>query len=98
MTNGLEIRPMSHMALEIADGMVYLEKIKFVHRDLAARNCMVTGDYTIKIGDFGLTRQTIICQCLQRLFQLGGWHLKTSQMVNSAAEVTYSVMECCCVS
>jgi serine/threonine protein kinase len=44
------------MALEIADGMAYLESKNLVHRDLAARNCMVSSDYTIKIGDFGLSR------------------------------------------
>jgi len=36
--------------------MAYLESLKFCHRDLAARNCMVAGDMTVKIGDFGMAR------------------------------------------
>ncbi|XP_069595251.1 insulin receptor [Ranitomeya imitator] len=50
------IQEMIQMAAEISDGMAYLNAKKFVHRDLAARNCMVAEDFTVKIGDFGMTR------------------------------------------
>lgn len=43
-------------AAQIADGMAYLESVKFCHRDLAARNCMINQHETVKIGDFGMAR------------------------------------------
>ncbi|XP_064386824.1 receptor tyrosine-protein kinase erbB-3-like isoform X3 [Halichondria panicea] len=42
------------MCHQIALGMAYLARHKFVHRDLAARNCMLDSNGDLKVGDFGL--------------------------------------------
>ncbi|XP_013856158.1 megakaryocyte-associated tyrosine-protein kinase [Austrofundulus limnaeus] len=43
-------------ALDVCEGMEYLESKKLVHRDLATRNVLVSDDSVAKVSDFGLTK------------------------------------------
>ena len=52
----LTARQLLQFSRGIADGMAYLASLKFVHRDLAARNCMLDEVFTVKVADFGLSR------------------------------------------
>ncbi|XP_065338775.1 activated Cdc42 kinase-like isoform X3 [Cloeon dipterum] len=43
-------------AVQVCDGMQYLEMKRLIHRDLAARNILVFSKNKVKISDFGLSR------------------------------------------
>lgn len=45
------------IAVQVADGMLYLGHHRIVHRDLAARNCLLDKKGNVKISDFGLSRR-----------------------------------------
>ena len=45
------------IVLQVANGLNYLAKLKFVHRDIATRNCLMDSKFTVKIADFGMSRE-----------------------------------------
>ncbi|XP_062122506.1 tyrosine-protein kinase Fer isoform X2 [Drosophila sulfurigaster albostrigata] len=56
-SNGLSTRQQMGMCRDAAAGMRYLESKNCIHRDLAARNCLVDFEHTVKISDFGMSRE-----------------------------------------
>lgn len=50
-----------YISLQISDGMQYLATQRFVHRDLACRNCLVGENLSVKIADFGMSRDIYTC-------------------------------------
>ena len=52
----LSVPLLIHICLQIASGMRYLASHKCIHRDLATRNCLVGQKSTVKIADFGMSR------------------------------------------
>ncbi|XP_033244889.1 tyrosine-protein kinase Fer isoform X4 [Drosophila miranda] len=56
-SNGLSARQQMGMCRDAAAGMRYLESKNCIHRDLAARNCLVDLEHSVKISDFGMSRE-----------------------------------------
>ncbi|VVC44016.1 Hypothetical protein CINCED_3A003180 [Cinara cedri] len=59
------------ISLQISAGMKYLASQRFVHRDLACRNCLVSHNLTVKIADFGMSRDIYTCD----YYKVGGSRL-----------------------
>ncbi|XP_076345256.1 uncharacterized protein LOC143244455 [Tachypleus tridentatus] len=49
----VESESLLRMAVNVASGLQHIHEQGFIHTDLAARNCVITSDWTVKIGDYG---------------------------------------------
>ena len=52
----ISTQALMYMGQQVAAGMKYISSLNYVHRDLATRNCLVGHGYTVKIADFGMSR------------------------------------------
>nr|XP_061795667.1 tyrosine-protein kinase Lyn [Nerophis lumbriciformis] len=52
----LQLPKLIDFAAQIAEGMAYIERKKYIHRDLRAANVLVSETLLCKIADFGLAR------------------------------------------
>jgi len=56
LRNSFPVSTITEFALQVSQGMSYLEGKRLIHRDLAARNILVFSKDKVKISDFGLSR------------------------------------------
>uniref|UniRef100_A0A8C5MBJ7 Tyrosine-protein kinase n=1 Tax=Leptobrachium leishanense TaxID=445787 RepID=A0A8C5MBJ7_9ANUR len=55
-TRDLELHMLIDFAVQISQGMCYMEKHNCVHRDLRSENILLSAMMSCKIGDFGMAR------------------------------------------
>jgi len=52
----MQLQSMTCVVVQIADGLQYLEKERYIHRDVRAANILVGDRNIVKVADFGLAR------------------------------------------
>uniref|UniRef100_A0A1A9WNU5 non-specific protein-tyrosine kinase n=1 Tax=Glossina brevipalpis TaxID=37001 RepID=A0A1A9WNU5_9MUSC len=80
----LTVPTLCEFALQICNGMRYLENKRLIHRDLAARNILVFSKNKVKISDFGLSRA----------LGVGKDYYKTNFNVNLKLPIAWCAPEC----
>lgn len=80
----LTVPTLCEFAMQICNGMTYLENKRLIHRDLAARNILVFNKDKVKISDFGLSRS----------LGVGKDYYQTNFNVNLKLPIAWCAPEC----
>lgn len=84
LKSSFTILSLCDFAVQICDGMAYLESKRLIHRDLAARNILVFAKNKVKISDFGLSRA----------LGVGKDYYQTNFNVNLKLPIAWCAAEC----
>jgi len=67
-------------AIDTVLGMIYLHSIGLIHRDLKIQNLLVDKDFTVKVGDFGLSRFSL--QKEEVMTRCGTFHILAPEVIS----------------
>lgn len=91
-SNGTSLSPKkrTEMCRDVAKGMAYLHKDKFIHRDVAARNCLVSDGGVVKIYNFWLTEKGEVYQIGSQTEKIVPVKWTAPETIDSAGSYTLS--------
>ncbi|XP_028998221.1 cell division control protein 2 homolog 3-like [Betta splendens] len=57
----ISVRFVAHFSVQVAHALLYMHRKNIIHRDLTPFNVLLTENFTVKVADMGLSRQSAKC-------------------------------------